>query len=186
MATPTALIQLSKTLSYLLRHNPAQFGLQLDAQGWCEVEALLAAFAAQGAPLTRALLEEVVEKNDKQRFAFSADGTQIRASQGHSLEIDLDYAPETPPERLYHGTAERFLPAILKEGLQKRRRHHVHLSADVDTALRVGQRHGKPVVLMVLARAMRAAGHVFYRSANGVWLTEEVPPRFLQLLQDKK
>ena len=186
MTPATTLLRLSKTLSYLLRHKPEQFGLQLDAQGWCEVEALLAAFAAQGTPLTRATLQEVVEKNDKQRFAFSDDGARIRASQGHSLAVELDYTPQLPPEQLFHGTADRFLPAILQEGLQKRQRHHVHLSADADTATRVGQRHGKPVVLVVEAGAMQAAGYVFFRSANGVWLTEEVPPRFLRLMQDKK
>ncbi len=171
--------RISKKLSYLLRHNPDVFGLTLDAQGWCKVDELLKAFEENGTPLTRELLEEVVATNDKKRFAFNEDSTKIRASQGHSISIDLGYTPVEPPEILYHGTAKRFLDAIFKEGLQKRSRHHVHLSPDLDTAVKVGQRHGQVVVLKVMAKAMFDQGHAFYRSQNGVWLTEEVKPEFL-------
>ena len=181
MTKPGYDIERSKTLSYLLRHNPAKFGLTLDAQGWCRVDDLLAAFERRNLELSREMLEHVVESNDKKRFAFSEDGTKIRASQGHSLEVDLDYRPAQPPALLYHGTADRFLNSILEQGLQKRRRHHVHLSPDVETALKVGQRHGKPVVLTVQAGRMYADGHVFYCSANGVWLTDEAPPRYINI-----
>lgn len=181
MAKPTYDIELSKTLSYVLRHRPEKFGLGLDAQGWCSVDELLAAFARRNLELSREQLEHLVAHNDKKRFAFSEDGTKIRASQGHSLEIDLNYQPVRPPEMLYHGTAERFLSSILKEGLQKRRRHHVHLSPDTETALKVGQRHGKPVVLTIQAGRMYADGYLFYCSENGVWLTGEVPPLYLAI-----
>ncbi len=172
-------IEHSKTLSYVLRHHPAKFGLTLDARGWCEVDALLAAFAQRNIELSRETLQHVVEHNDKKRFAFNEDGTKIRASQGHSLEVELDYQPMEPPAVLFHGTTERFLDAILEQGLQKRRRHHVHLSVDVDTAANVGRRHGKPVVLVVQAAQMHADGRTFFCSANGVWLTDEVPPQYL-------
>lgn len=179
MANTNYNIQLSKTLSYLLRHQPAKFGLTLDIQGWCEVDALLSAFAARNIDLSREMLEYIVENNDKKRFAFNSDGTKIRASQGHSLEVELDYQPVPPPAILFHGTTEQFLDAILKQGLQKRKRHHVHLSPDVETAVNVGKRRGKPVILSVRAGQMYVDGHLFYCSANGVWLTGEVPPQYL-------
>lgn len=179
MPDPQHLVQLSKTLSYILRHDPGKFGLTLDAQGWCVVDELLAALAAKGTACTRDLLETVVEQNDKKRFAFSPDGAKIRASQGHSLPVELGYTPATPPALLFHGTTDRFLDSILKQGLQKRQRHHVHLSADAQTAVAVGQRHGRPVVLTVQAGRMAADGYLFYRSANGVWLTDAVPPAYL-------
>lgn len=184
MTTPLYNIQLSKTLSYLLRHQPSKFGLTLDAQGWCEVDALLSAFAERNIELSREMLEYIVENNDKKRFAFNEDGTKIRASQGHSLEVELDYQPVKPPAILFHGTTDQFLNAILEQGLQKRRRHHVHLSPDVETAVKVGQRHGKPVVLTVKAGQMQVDGYVFYCSANGVWLTDEVPPQYLSVGQN--
>ncbi|KAA3636441.1 MAG: RNA 2'-phosphotransferase, partial [Bacteroidetes bacterium] len=162
--------KISKQMSYVLRHNPDAFGLSLDAQGWCKVSDLLAAFKEKGTPITREYLEEVVDTNDKKRFAFSEDGKMIRASQGHSIRIDLGYTPEVPPEILYHGTAKRNLDSIFKEGLQKRNRHHVHLSPDLDTAIKVGQRHGKVVVPKVKAKEMHVLGFEFYRSQNGVWL----------------
>lgn len=171
--------KISKQMSYVLRHNPDAFGLELDAQGWCKVADLLAAFKAKGTPVNRGLLDEVVANNDKKRFAFNEDGSKIRASQGHSIKIDLGYTPVEPPETLYHGTAKRNLDSIFKDGLQKRNRHHVHLSPDLDTAISVGQRHGKVVVLKVKAKEMFDQGYEFYRSQNGVWLTDEVKPEFL-------
>lgn len=169
----------SKLLSYVLRHRPDSIGLALDAQGWTGVDELLARLAAAGHKVDRALLERVVADNDKQRFAFSEDRSRIRASQGHSVAVDLALAPVEPPDVLYHGTASRFLKSILAIGLRAAGRHHVHLSADIGTAKRVGARHGFPAVLRVDARRMRADGIVFYRSDNGVWLTAAVPPRYL-------
>jgi putative RNA 2'-phosphotransferase len=176
---PDRLVKTSKYLSKHLRHQPERLGLTLEEGGWIPVEALLAACAQNGFRVSRAELDEVVAGNDKQRFSFSDDGTRIRANQGHSIDVDLQLAPIAPPDVLYHGTGAQTVQAILREGLVKMNRHHVHLSLDRETAHRVGGRHGRPVVLEVDAKAMHAAGHVFYCSDNGVWLTESVPPRFL-------
>jgi putative RNA 2'-phosphotransferase len=170
----------SKFLSFVLRHRPERIGLALDDQGWAFIDDLIACAAANGRALDRALIEEVVATNDKQRFALSDDGLRIRASQGHSIDVELGLEPRLPPASLFHGTADRFLGSIRRHGLIRGRRHHVHLSADRDTALRVGSRHGQPVILIVDAAGMHAAGHAFFLSANGVWLTESVPPAFLE------
>jgi putative RNA 2'-phosphotransferase len=169
----------SKLLSYVLRHRPDSVGLVLDAHGWAEVDELLARLAQHGKRVDRALLERTVAQNDKQRFAFNEDRTRIRASQGHSIAVDLQLREAEPPAVLYHGTASRFLKSILASGLRAGGRHHVHLSADVQTALRVGARHGFPSVLVVDAARMRADGIAFYQSDNGVWLTGEVRPTYL-------
>lgn len=175
-------VRISKLLSYHLRHDPAGLGLELGPGGWVEVEALLAACARKGVRVTRAQLEEVVATSDKQRFGFDADRRKIRANQGHSVEVDLELAVAEPPAQLFHGTGEGTVAAILREGLLKMSRHHVHLSGDEVTAHKVGGRHGRPVVLAVDAAAMRAEGIVFYRAANGVWLVDHVPPRYLKRL----
>jgi putative RNA 2'-phosphotransferase len=175
-------VRASKRLSYVLRHRPDSIGLSLDEAGWVDVDALLAALAGHGLRLTRADLEHVVATNDKRRFAFDDTGTRIRASQGHSVEVSLGLSPADPPDELFHGTVERFLPAILAEGLRPGNRHAVHLSPDVDTARTVGARRGRPVVLRVDAAAMAADGFSFSRSANGVWLVAAVPPRYLTRL----
>ena len=172
--------RVSKFLSLVLRHDPDRIGIELDEHGWTDVDALLAACARAGLPLTRDELAIVVATSDKQRFALSEDQTRIRANQGHSVEVDLDLEPAAPPELLYHGTVEKFLASIRAQGLLKGERHHVHLSADLETAQRVGGRRGKPVVLTVRAGEMAAAGHVFYRSENGVWLVEHVPAEYLE------
>lgn len=174
-------VRTSKLLSLVLRHDPSRIGITLDSAGWTDVAALLAALAAHGHPLTRAQLERVVAQSDKQRFALSPDGARIRANQGHSVAVDLQLPARQPPARLYHGTVAHALAGIRAEGLQRRKRHHVHLSADLGTAIKVGGRRGAPIILTVRAAEMAAAGHVFYCSANGVWLTDEVPPRFLDV-----
>lgn len=170
----------SKFLSLVLRHKPELIGLQLDAAGWADIDLLIALSQAHR-PLTRASIQAVVASSDKQRFAISEDGLRIRANQGHSVEVDLQLEAVAPPVRLYHGTAARFVENIRREGLSRRSRHHVHLSADIDTAMRVGTRHGTPVVLVVRAAEMAAAGHAFHRSANGVWLTDAVPAAFIDV-----
>lgn len=176
------LVRISKFLSKFLRHDPAGLGLELQPGGWVEVSALLTACARKGMPISRAQLEEVVRSSDKQRFAFDPEGLKIRANQGHSVEVDLQLAPQAPPDELFHGTADRMVATILREGLKKMARHHVHLSSEVETARKVGGRHGRPVVLVVAAGAMHAAGAAFYRSENGVWLVDEVAPAFLRVL----
>lgn len=173
------MIRLSKRLSRHLRHAPEEIGLQLSPDGWADVTTLLAALR-----ISRADLDLVVARNDKQRFAFDDTGTRIRANQGHSVPVALELPALAPPGVLYHGTVARALPAIRVEGLRPMNRHDVHLSADVATATRVGARRGKPVVLRVAAAAMLTAGHVFHRSANGVWLTAHVPPTYLTELPD--
>lgn len=172
------LVSTSKFLSLVLRHRPEVIGLSLDEAGWADIDTLIRLSQAHK-PLTRALIEQVVEANSKQRFAISDDGRRIRANQGHSIEIELGLQPLAPPGLLYHGTATRFVEAIRREGLAKRSRQHVHLSADADTATAVGARHGQPAVLIVRAGEMAAAGHAFFRSENGVWLTDAVPAGFI-------
>ncbi len=163
----------------MLRHRPDKIGLTLDAQGWADVDELLHKANQHGVALTRDRLQQVVAQNDKQRFAFNADGTRIRASQGHSIQIDLGLEPIAPPQLLYHGTATRFLTSIRQQGLLRGQRDHVHLSPDEATARKVGARHGEPIVLVVNAEKMHVAGFTFYRSANGVWLTDHVPVEYL-------
>lgn len=170
----------SKFLSLVLRHEPERVGLKLGEAGWMGVTELLDAVNRHGVALTLDQLKHVVATSDKKRFAFSDDGLQIRASQGHSVEVDLQYEPQTPPDLLYHGTATRFLDSIRKEGLKRMGRHHVHLSAETKVTLQVGGRHGKPVLLVIRAGEMHRAGHVFFRSANGVWLTDNVPAEFIE------
>lgn len=170
---------ISKFLSLILRHKPEVVGIELDKQGWVAIDVLLAACAAHGRALSRTDLDYVVANNNKQRFAVSADGQRIRASQGHSVAVNLGYEVAEPPELLYHGTAVQNLPSIRRQGLVKGKRHHVHLSADKTTATAVGQRHGKPVVLTVKAGEMARAGFLFFLSANGVWLTETVPYAYM-------
>jgi putative RNA 2'-phosphotransferase len=177
-------VRVSKRLSFVLRHRPDSIGLSLDDAGWVGVDELLAALARSGMRLTRAELDAVVAANDKQRFAFDDSGTRIRASQGHSVPVVLGYRTETPPDVLFHGTVQRFVPAILAEGLRPGRRHAVHLSPDVATARTVGGRRGEPVILRVDAAAMAADGIAFTRSANGVWLTDAVPARYLEAASD--
>lgn len=172
-------IKTSKFLSLILRHEPEKVGLKLGEAGWVSVNELLEAVNRHRSPLTLDQLKHIVATSDKKRFAFSEDGQRIRANQGHSVEVDLQYAPQKPPEILYHGTATRFLDGIRKDGLQRMERHDVHLSAETKVTLQVGGRHGKPVLLTIRAGEMHRAGHEFRCSANGVWLVAQVPPQFI-------
>lgn len=171
--------ELSKLLAYVLRHAPGELGLTLGEGGWVATRDLIARAQAAGHPLTDALLREIVAANDKKRFTLSEDGAMIRAAQGHSVAVSLALAAVTPPETLYHGTATRFLDAIMAEGLKPQARHQVHLSGDVETARKVGMRHGKPAILHVAAGLMHEQGFSFYRADNGVWLTDHVPAHYL-------
>ncbi|MGC7099859.1 RNA 2'-phosphotransferase [Amycolatopsis lurida] len=167
-------VRLSKQLSKHLRHDPAAAGLVLDDAGWADVDAVLDALG-----MTREQLAEVVSRNDKRRFSFDGSGTRVRANQGHSVAVELGLPVADPPEFLYHGTVAAALPSIRAEGLRPMRRHAVHLSPDEETARRVGARRGAPVILRVAAGRMAEAGHSFQLSANGVWLTDAVPPEYL-------
>ncbi len=173
-------VKISRFLSLVLRHDPAKIGITLDSAGWVGVDELLAACNKHGKLITVEQLDFVVENNDKKRFAFSEDKTRIRANQGHSIEVELEYQSTIPPKILYHGTASRFLPSILEVGLVKGNRHHVHLSENPKTARAVGERHGKAVILAVLSEQMHQDSYHFFLSANGVWLTDHVPMKYIQ------
>lgn len=171
--------QLSKTLSYFLRHAPQEAGLVLSSAGWVAVDDLLFALVRKGHGVTLADLQRVVATNPKQRFEFSPEGLRLRARQGHSVEVELGYPPAEPPPVLWHGTPKRNRESIEKNGLLKGERHHVHLSTDKPLMIEVARRRGEPALVRVDAAAMHAAGHVFHVTENGVWLTERVPAEFL-------
>jgi putative RNA 2'-phosphotransferase len=173
------LTRTSKFLCFVLRHNPDAVGIALDPSGWAEVRDLIAGAAAAGYDLDTETIRHIVDSDDKRRYALSEDGIFIRANYGHSVPVDLGLQHGEPPGQLYHGTAGRNLEAIRAGGLQSGRRQFVHLSVDESTAVSVGRRHGTPVVLRVLALDMHAAGHRFYRSESGIWLTRYVPPGYI-------
>ncbi|MEH0153186.1 RNA 2'-phosphotransferase [Limibacter armeniacum] len=172
--------KISKFLSLVLRHKPEVIGVELDNNGWTSVELLIQKMNASGHPIDLEILNEVVQTNNKKRFAFNESQALIRANQGHSVQVELGYTPQQPPEKLYHGTAQTNVDSIIKSGIERRDRHHVHLSPDTETATNVGQRHGKPVVLTVLSGQMYQERFAFYLSENGVWLTDHVPAQYLQ------
>ncbi|GAB5402689.1 MAG: RNA 2'-phosphotransferase [Aureliella sp.] len=172
--------QTSKFLSLVLRHQPQKIGITLDEAGWTRIDELLGAMNDRGKRITREVLEYVVAANDKQRFTISEDGTRIRAKQGHSVEVELGYQPADPPEYLLHGTPTTAVESIRCEGLKKMNRHHVHLHLDAETASTVGARRGAPVLLKIRSRTMAADGHVFYVTENDVWLTDHVPPQYIE------
>lgn len=174
--------RISKLLSYVLRHKPDEIGITLDESGWADVPILLEKFSLYGEPVTMPTLQHVVATNAKKRFSFNDDETKIRANQGHSVDVDLGYTQQQPPEFLYHGTVNKFLVPIIQQGLKKMKRHHVHLSADIETATIVGKRRGEPVILKISAAVMHAQGYLFYLSANNVWLTDEVPTKFISVI----
>jgi putative RNA 2'-phosphotransferase len=170
---------ISKFLSLVLRHSPEKISLQLDENGWADVEELLLKSARHGQRFSKTELEEVVETNDKKRFSFNADNTRIRANQGHSIDVELDLSAAVPPEYLFHGTVSKFLGNIKIEGLRKMNRNHVHLSKDRETAEKVGSRRGEPIILTVSSGQMHLDGVLFYLSENGVWLTDNVPVKYI-------
>jgi putative RNA 2'-phosphotransferase len=171
--------RISKLLSLVLRHKPDTIGIALDENGWTDVAVMIDKINQTGLHIDFEILKHVVDTNQKKRFAFNATFDKIRANQGHSVGVELGYVSQQPPAVLYHGTSTSTVDAILKNGLQKMDRHHVHLSADVETAIKVGQRHGKPFIFAVRADEMFQKKYEFYRSDNGVWLTDHVPANFL-------
>lgn len=172
------LTRTSKYISLILRHKPEVIGITLDEHGWADVDALIAG-VSKTHPLDMEMLEEIVRTDEKQRYSFNADKTRIRANQGHSIPVDVELSEVLPPEILYHGTGEKYTASIDKEGLLPKSRLYVHMTDDYGTAIKVGQRHGKPVVYTIDARRMEKEGYKFYRSINGVWLTQKVPAQFL-------
>ncbi len=173
----------SKFLSFVLRHKPEEIGIKLDVNGWVNVETLIAKMNAHGKQMDIKTLEHIVETNNKKRFSFNTDKSLIRANQGHSIVVDLAYEPVKPPKILFHGTGIKNVDSIYETGIKKMNRHHVHLSKDIETALAVGQRHGKPVIFEILSEEMYNAGFEFYQSENGVWLTKEIPVKFIKIIE---
>jgi putative RNA 2'-phosphotransferase len=172
---------ISKFLSYILRHKPQAIGITLDGEGWVDIAALIEAANKCGNAIDCNLIQQVVDTNDKKRFAISEDGLRIRAVQGHSTySVSIAYSEKAPPEFLYHGTSTRFLESIRQEGLRPGERHYVHLSEDEQTATVVGQRYGRPVVLNIEALRMYQQGFKFFQAENGVWLTAQVPSEFFK------
>ncbi len=175
----TLLKSIGKLMSYALRHNPESLNIELDENGWTATDLLIERIKKRYPEMDHTLLDTIVQTNDKKRYAFNADKSKIRANQGHSIQVNLELQAQTPPDILFHGTVEKFLPGIKEKGLIKMSRQHVHLSADKTTATTVGSRRGKPVILEINARQMHEATYAFYCSENGVWLTKEVPSRFI-------
>ncbi len=169
----------SRFLSLILRHKPEVIGISRDEHGWADVDEVVAGIG-RGRKFDRDTLEEIVRTDAKGRYSFNEDRTRIRANQGHSLPVDVELKEGEPPAVLWHGTGEKYVGSIERQGLIPKSRLYVHLSADRETARRVGQRHGRPVIYRVLAGTMREDGFVFYRSENGVWLIKEVPVRYLE------
>jgi putative RNA 2'-phosphotransferase len=173
-------IRLSKLLSLVLRHKPEQIGLELDRNGWADINSLIHKCNQSNIPLTLDILKHLVATNSKKRFTLDENQNKIRANQGHSIEVELELKPIEPPNVLYHGTAEKFVSSILEKGLLKQQRQHVHLSSNIETAITVGQRHGRPFVFKILAQQMYIDKYEFFLSDNGVWLTDNVPTKFLK------
>lgn len=173
-----SITRISRYISLILRHKPETIGIALDKHGWANVDALIAG-VSKTHPLTMDLLEEIVLTDDKMRYSFNEDKTLIRANQGHSIPVDVELEEKVPPEYLYHGTGEKYVASIDINGLIPKSRLYVHLSSNTDIALKVGQRHGKPVVYRINCKAMIEHGYKFYRSVNDVWLTKDVPAEFL-------
>jgi putative RNA 2'-phosphotransferase len=178
--------QVSRFLSNVLRHKPENAGIELDRNGWTNVEILISNLNEMNYVVDMESLIEIVEVNDKQRFAFNDDKTLIRASQGHSVKVDLGYLPSEPPHFLYHGTVEKDLQLILKDGLKKMSRHATHLSVDIPTAINVGSRRGDAILLKINSKLMNFDGFKFYQSANGVWLTDFVPSKYISVTNNVK
>ncbi len=177
--------KISKFLSLVLRHKPEEIGIELDDQGWVSVSELLDGLNRNKMNITIEMLQEVVVSNDKQRFVFSDDESQIRANQGHSVSVELGYEEAIPPQILRHGTPEKFVSSIMADGLLKMQRHHVHLHVDIETSIAVGARRGKPVLLEIRSEEMHRDGFRFYVTPNNVWLTDHVPAKYIQIAKDQ-
>ncbi len=177
---------LGKTLSYILRHHPEEFDVKMDSHGWVNVDELIKNMCKSVRIINREILDRIVRENDKKRYSYNENKTKIRANQGHSIPVDLDLLPVTPPDVLYHGTAEAYLDSIRKNGIMKMSRNHVHLSIDTETAFEVGSRHGKPVILVIDTKRMYNDGIDFYLSENNRWLCEHIPFEYVSAILRKK
>lgn len=174
---------ISKYISLILRHKPEVIGITLDEHGWANVQDLIKGVSKKY-PFNMKMLEEIVRTDNKQRYSFNDDKTLIRANQGHSIPVDVELEECKPPTILYHGTADKYVKSINQNGLIPKSRLYVHLSGDLPTAINVGKRHGQPVIYMILSAKMHYDGYKFYKSKNGVWLTKEIPTKYLQMMND--
>lgn len=170
---------ISKFISFILRHNKGEVDIKVDEHGWCNVEELIGVVAERNKGFNMAMLERIVAEDSKNRYSFNDDKTLIRANQGHSIAVDLDLKPVKPPTVLYHGTASRFLDNIKKDGIKSMSRNHVHMSDSIENAFNIGKRHGHPIVLEIDTESMYKDKYNFYRSENGVWLTDFVPEKYI-------
>ncbi len=178
-------VRIGRFLSLILRHKPEVIGITLDEYGWAYVDDILKGFEKEGHAITMEDLIYIVENNNKKRYSFNDDLTKIRANQGHSIKVNIELQKETPPNILYHGTAEKYYNEIINKGILKQTRNHVHLSIDIETALVVGKRHGKPIIFEVDTKQMYKDGVDFYLSKNNVWLVDKVMPKYIKLLKNK-
>ena len=174
-------VKTSRFISLILRHRPEAVGISLDAHGWADVQALISGINRSGGhTVDMEILEEIVRTDEKQRYSFNEDHTKIRANQGHSIPVDVELEEKSPPDMLWHGTGEKYVSSIDKKGLIPKGRLYVHLSSDIETARKVGSRHGKPVIYEIDCRKMKEDGYRFFLSANHIWLTKEVPAKYLK------
>lgn len=185
MADKKNYTKLSKFLSLVLRHKPREIGITLNSMGWTNTAELIINMNKYGKNIDLRTLEIIVETDNKKRYSFNADKTMIRANQGHSVEVDLGYKSQKPPKKLYHGTGQKYVDSIYKSGIKKQNRHHVHLSIDIETAKSVGQRHGSPTIFEINTEKMLEEGFEFYESENGVWLTDEIPVKYLKRIENE-
>jgi putative RNA 2'-phosphotransferase len=183
MSKELDLTRASKYIALLLRHKPEDGDLTLDSHGWCDSKALVKAVARKNNGFTFEDLEKIVATDEKTRYSFNENKTKIRANQGHSINVDVELKKDTPPDVLYHGTASKSLNLIFKDGLKPMSRLYVHLSKNIETATKVGTRHGTPIILSVDTKQMALDGYEFFISENGVWLTKEVPAKYLTITQ---
>jgi putative RNA 2'-phosphotransferase len=184
MNNTKSLTKISRFISLILRHKPDAIGIELDQHGWADVRELIDGINATGKNIDMEMLEEIVKTDSKQRYTFNEDKTLIRANQGHSVHVDVELKEQEPPEVLYHGTASRFVESILQDGLKPMNRLYVHLSKDIDTAIKVGKRHGDPVILKIYSKKMYDDGVKFYLSENGVWLTKCVDTIYIKIIEE--
>ena len=179
MRNDMKLTEISRFMSLILRHKPETIGICLDEHGWADVQELIEGIAEKY-EFNQEILEEIVRTDNKQRYSFNEDKTLIRANQGHSIPVDVELEEKEPPEELWHGTAEKYVTSIEQQGLLAKSRLYVHLSKEQETAVKVGARHGKPVLYRVKSGQMYRDGYKFYLSKNGVWLTKQVPVKYLE------
>jgi len=179
---PEYLKSLGKFLSLILRHKPEVAGIKLDKNGWASVDDLIEGVTDKGREIDLPILEMLVATDEKQRYSSNDDKTAIRANQGHSVKVDLELEPIKPPKILFYGTVDRYIESIMRKGLEPQSRNHIHLSETEASVFDEGERQNDSIVFKIFSGAMYRDGHHFFQSANGVWLVEKVPNKYLDIL----